>query len=175
MIPKYIPVLKALSSEFGALAEIDKADARKTRPLFEVARIGANILEAKRFEGCEARTTAYLDETIAGISKVWNGRSAMIDAYQWPPDATIESGEHVLSYIHSRLNALGVRAIPVIGYDRWSNEAYRLAIQSLEVPNGRDHCLRLDTHAIEDAAEPDFFKENIQTLLDDLGLAPSEC
>lgn len=175
MIPTYCPILKALKSELEAVAEMDVALKKKTRPLFEVGRIGKNILEAKRFEGCNEITTAYLDEVVAGVAGVWSGRRAMVDAYNWLPDATIESGEHVLPYVYNQLESMGVRVIPVIGYDRWDNDAYRIAMQGVHLPNGRPYCLRLDWHAIEDAAEPEFFTDKIQSILDDLKLDPSKC
>src|SRR5207245_5866243 len=90
-------------------------------------------------------------------------------------DSTADSGEHILAYIYSRLESMGVRVIPVIGYDRWENQAYRTAMAGIDVPAQRLYCLRLDTHAIEDVAEPEFFKDTIQTILDDLELEPSKC
>lgn len=175
MIPTYVPLLKALKSEFEAIAKMRPAVRRKTRPLFEVGRIGKNIVEAKRFEGCQALTTAYLDEVADGIARVWSGRLAMVDAYQWPADSTVESGEHVLPYIYGRLESMGVRVIPVIGYDRWGNQTYRAAMEGVDVPEARSYCLRLDTNAIEDAAEPEFFEENIHSILTNLDLDPSKC
>lgn len=175
MTPTYVPVLKALKSEFASVSEMEASLRRKTRPLFEVGRIGKNIVEAKRFEGCKTLTTAYLDEVTNGIASVWSERYAMVDAYQWPADSTVESGEHVIPYIYGRLESMGVRVIPVIGYDRWENDEYRLALEGIDVPEGRPYCLRLDTHAIEDVSEPEFFRENIQAILDDLELDPSKC
>ena len=175
MTPTYIPLLKALKSEFESVSKMDKTQRNKTRPLFEIPRIGKNIIEAKRFEGSNALTTDYIDEVTSGIAGVWGGRYAMIDAYHWAADSTVEGGEHVMSYIYGRLEAMNVRVIPVIGYDRWDNDAYRLAMQGIDVPNGRPYCLRLDTHAIEDAAEPDFFTDNVQSILDDLDLESSKC
>ncbi|WP_157979359.1 beta family protein [Rhodoferax ferrireducens] len=175
MLPKYIPLLKAMNSESIALANIDPVHAKKMLPLFEVPRIGPNILEAKRFVGCPTPTTAYLDEVTNRIAKVWSGRTAMVDAYQWPADATVESGEHVLPYLFTRLQALGVDVVPVIGYDRWENPTYSLAMQGLELPGTPYYCLRLDAQALEDAAEPDFFLENIEAMLARFELEPGAC
>lgn len=175
MIPTYVPLLKALKSEFLAVAEMARDDARKTLPLFEISRIGKNILEAKRFEGCTEIKTAYLNEVMSGIASVWAGRIAMVDAYHWAADATIENGEHVIPYIYSTLNTLGVEVVPVIGYDRWEDESYSLALRSFDVPHDSNYCLRLDSTAIEDSAEPDFFQENIETILDDLRLDAGRC
>lgn len=175
MIPSYVPLLKALKSEFQAVAEMAKEDARSSLPLFEVSRMGENILKAKRFENCAEIKTAYLNEVVSGIADVWGGRTAMVDAYHWAASATIENGEHILPYIYSTLDTLGVSVIPVIGYDRWEDETYRLALQSLDVPIDRTYCLRLDSTAVEDSAEPDFFQENIYSILDGIGIEPDRC
>lgn len=175
MTPTYVPLLKALKSEFQAVAEMSKKDMQRSLPLFEVSRIGTNILEAKRFESCSEIKTAYLNEVCSGISEVWAGRLAMVDAYHWAADATIENGEHIIPYIYSTLTTMGVSIIPVIGYDRWEDNSYRLALQSYNVAPDGSYCLRLDTTAIDDSAEPEFFQENITTILDDLNLEPIRC
>jgi len=175
MIPTYVPVLKALASEFDAVANMAKPNSRKVRPLFEIPRIGKSIIDAKRFKGCTALTAAYLDEVAGRMANVWRGRLVMADAYPWQPDATVETGEHIIPYVYGRLESLGVRVVPVIGYDRWENQTYRMAIQGIEVPDTRLYCLRLDADAIEDAADPEHFLEKIQTILDDLALLPARC
>lgn len=175
MMPTYVPVLKAMKSEAEALGHVPDMLARKILPLFEVSRIGKSITNAKRFEGCITLREAYLDEVSNRIATVWHGRLAMVDAYQWSPDTTVESGEHFISYIYSKLESMGVHVVPVIGYDRWDNDAYRLAMQALVVPSDRHYCLRFDTNAIEDAMEPEFFQENVMKILDDLQLEPSKC
>lgn len=175
MKPAYVPILKALGSEFDAIAKIKNDDITKIDPLFEIPRIGKNILEAVRFQDhLHVLKTAYLNEVVGRIAGGWSGRKAMIDAYQWAADATIESGEHIIPYIYARLTSLGVSVVPVIGYDRWENDAYRLAMKSLNTRDG-SYCIRLDSHAIEDSAEPDFFQDNIDQILDDISADPGRC
>lgn len=175
MTPRYIPVLKAMDSEFKAVAQMSKITADRTCPLFEIPRIGKNITEAKRFEGCAHLTTAYLNEVTDRIAAVWKGRTSMVDAFHWQPDATVESGEHIVQYIYGRLTALGVNIRPIIGYDRWENQAYRLALQNLDPELLHQSCIRLDLQALEDTEEPEFFEENIESILDGLSLEPSNC
>lgn len=175
MKPIYVPILKALGSEFDAIAEIKSSDIKKIEPLFEIPRIGTNILEAARFKDCRhVLTTAYLNEVAGRIAGGWSGRTAMVDAYQWAADATIESGEHIIPYVYARLTSLGVNIVPVIGYDRWENDAYRLAMTAVKIQGG-SYCIRLDSHAIDDSAEPDFFQENIDQILDDIAADPKQC
>lgn len=144
-------------------------------PLFEVGRITESVSQAARFKDSSALTCAYLDETAERIAEVRKGRSALVDAYQWPADSTTETGEHVLPYIYAKLQLLGVDVIPVIGYDRWDSQPYKLAMQNLEVSGDRYCCLRLDSHAIEDSADPDYFEEQVLGILDDLNLEAERC
>ncbi|WP_103035835.1 beta family protein [Castellaniella caeni] len=171
----YLPIYKAKPGEFRALAEAKKTHDRRTLPLFEVCRIGEGVRTAARFKNSSALTCAYLDETAQRIAQVRSGRSALVDAFQWNPDSLTETGEHVLPYIYSRLESMGVQVIPVIGYDRWDSTTYRLAMQGVEVPEDGYYCMRLDSHAIEDAEDPEFFEERVLDILDDLSIEPERC
>ncbi|HHT8992542.1 TPA: beta family protein [Burkholderia cenocepacia] len=175
MIANYIPIYKAKQGELKAVANAKKTHDRRMLPLFEVCRIGKSVREAKRFKGCAALTCAYLDEVADQIANVRKGKSAMVDAFQWKADSTTETGEHILPYVYSRLEALGVSVIPVIGYDRWDSDVYRLSMLNLELKADRYYCLRLDSHAIEDAEDPVFFEERILDILDGLGVEAKQC
>jgi len=175
MAPQYLPILKAKPGELKALANSKTSVSAKILPLFDVGRLSERTRLAKRFSETSAVTCAYLDEVAESIAVVRKGANALVDAYQWPPNSTTEPGEHVISYIYGKLASLGVKMIPVIGYDRWDSTQYRLAMQQLEVSPEDYYCLRLDSHAIEDAAEPEFFEEQITAILDDLQIDPSRC
>lgn len=175
MTANYLPIYKAKPGEFQALAEAKKAHDRRTLPLFEVCRIGEGVRKAARFKNSSALTCAYLDETAQRIAQVRSGRSALVDAFQWNPDSLTETGEHVLPYIYSKLESMGVRVIPVIGYDRWDSTIYRIAMQGVDVPKDGYYCMRLDSHAIEDAEDPEFFEERVLGILDDLSIEPERC
>jgi len=175
VIANYIPIYKAKPGELKAVANAKKEQDRRMLPLFEVCRIGKSVREAKRFKECAALTCAYLDEVAGQIASVRNGKSAMVDAFQWKADSTTETGEHILPYLYSRLEASGVSVIPVIGYDRWDSDMYRISMQSLELKAGSYYCLRLDTHAIDDAEDPIFFEERVLDILDGLGVDAKQC
>ena len=175
MSANYIPILKAKPGEFQAISHATKSHSRKMLPLFEISRIGESVRKRVRFKNASALTCAYLDEIAEQIADVWEGRAALVDAFQWRADSITESGEHVLPYIYSKLQSYGVDVIPVIGYDRWDSQAYRLAMQGLEVSANHYCCLRLDSHAIEDSREPDLFKETVLGILDDMELEPARC
>lgn len=175
MAPKYLPILKAKPGELKALANSKTSISAKVLPLFDVGRLTERTKQAKRFSETSAVTCAYLDEVAENIAKVRKGSSALVDAYQWPPNSSTETGEHVIPYIYGKLSSLGVKAIPVIGYDRWDSTQYRAAMMQLELSPEDYYCLRLDSHAIEDAAEPEFFEEQLTTILDDLQIDTSRC
>jgi hypothetical protein len=171
MAASYLPIYKAKKGELQALAQTDPRLKKQVLPLFEVCRIGKNVREAKRFKDCPL-VRAYLDETAERIADVWKGRSAMVDAFQWSPESVTETGEHILPYIYSRLAALQVDVIPVIGYDRWDSPVYRLAMEGLDA---EFYCLRLDSHAQDDAEDPEYFQQRLTEILEHVGTEPARC
>lgn len=175
MLPKYLPIYKAKPGEFQAIAEAKKSHDRRMLPLFEVCKIGESVRNSAKFRNCDALICAYLEETAQRIANVRKGKDVLVDAFQWNPDAVTETGEHVLPYIYSRLESLGVRVIPVIGYDRWDSTIYQTAMQGIDISTGSYYCLRLDSHAIEDAEDPEFFEERVLGILNDLSIEPARC
>lgn len=175
MAKSYIPIYRAKSGEFQALSNASKDHAKRTLPLFEISRITKKTSELKKYQGCLALTCTYLTEIAENIAKVRNGYSAMVDISQWDPASLTETGEHILPYLYSLLNKLGVHVVPVIGFDSWESPIYRVAMQSIEVPDNRYVCIRLDSHAIEDAEDPLYLEERITEILDGLGIAPNQC
>ena len=175
MSPTYFPILKAKPGEFEAISHLKRREANRTLPLFEVSRLGEKMLTAARFRELDAVTCAYLDEIAQNIAEVWTGRSALVDAFQWPADSTTETGEHILPYINSKLKSYGVDMVSVVGYDRWDSKPYRLAMQGMGTGRDGFYCLRLDSHAIEDSADPEFFEDRVLGILNDLSIEPARC
>lgn len=175
MPTNYVPILKAKLGELQALAESKKIHSRKLLPMFEVCRIGDGTRKAARFRDSTALTCDYLDETAARIASVRGGKRALFDAFQWPANSETETGEHIVPYLHSRLVALGVKAVPVIGYDRWDSHEYRMALQGIELGPLDFYCLRLDSHAIDDSDDAPYFEERLLEILNDMDLEPSRC
>lgn len=170
-----MPILKVLSAEGEALKNATPEVANKLYPMLEVPKISEAIASKKCYCNSSTINEDYLYDAAENISKAWIGRAAMVDAFHWSPDAKVESGEHIIPYLYSRIEALGVHVVPVVGYDRWSSTEYRLAIKTIDLPDNRFFCLRLDSSALEDIAEPDFFIENIQSILNELVLNPNRC
>ena len=107
MAPQYLPILKAKPGELKALANSKTSVSAKILPLFDVGRLSERTRLAKRFSETSAVTCAYLDEVAESIAVVRKGGNALVDAYQWPPNSTTETGEHVISYIYGKLTSLG--------------------------------------------------------------------
>ena len=175
MFPSHAVILKAKQGEFEALGNLDAQTKPKVLPLFEVSRLTDAIRARKYISTSSAPTMTHINRVLDEVGKAWLTRPAMVDGYQWAPDARAENGDHVIAYMVSRLSALGVLVIPVIGYDRWDNAEYRLGVQGILPPDDGHYCLRLDSSAIEDVAEPEHFRRTIENIIDYLQLNPARC
>lgn len=175
MAQTYVPIYRAKPGEFEALLNVSKDHVRRVLPLFEIPRLTPKVSEQARFKGSSALTCAYLTHIAQGIANVRKGYDAMADISQWNPDALVETGEHVLPYLYSLLRKMGVKVVPVVGFDSWESPLYRIAMQGLEMLDDDYFCIRLDSQAIEDAADPLFLEERIQDILQGLGIEPKRC
>jgi hypothetical protein len=175
MLPIHTAILKANQGELKALSNLSEGTARKLLPLFEVGRLTDAIRERKYIQKSGTPTMTYLDRVIKAVATAWPSRPAMVDGYQWLANARVENGDHAITYMVSQLRAMGVSVIPVIGYDRWGNVEYRLGMKAIPARDDGHYCLRLDTSAIEDAAEPEHFQNTIDDVIDELDLDPTRC
>lgn len=175
MAPTYIPVLKAKPGELQALENMTSTQLRRVVPLLDISRMGERTKLQKRYAKSSAITAAYLDDVAEGIAAKFAGRRVMVDAFQWKPGAHTETGEHVIAFTHARLQERGVKTIPVLGYDRWDSPAYRNAMKSIKVRAGGFCVLRLTSDDMEDADDPDYFKEKVTEILADVALVPQLC
>ena len=175
MVPTYLPILKSLTSEYEASKHMDVAHAAVIHPLFDVPVISENRQKAKKYQNSLTPKSDYLDEVAESIAKYWEGDLVLADAFNWAPDAAVETGEHALAYLHASLKGQGVTVAPVVGYDRWDDQLYQLAMRGLDLSGAPYVCLRLEASAVEDAAEPDVFHDRMQEMLEDMQLSPAEC
>lgn len=175
MKPKHITVLKGLHGEFMAAEHLDSSTANKLLPLFEIERLGDRDNWPQYIKKSPTPTMTYLESIFGKLQKAWGSRPVMVDAYHWSPKAQVENGEHVISYTIRQLQLASVAVIPVVGYDRWDTPEYRLALQSIPSPTDGHHCIRLDPIALDDAAEPELFREIIDDIIDTLELDPTRC
>jgi len=175
MVKSYIPIYRAKSGEFEALANVSKEHAKRYLPLFEIPRITAKTRELVKFRESTALTCAYLTDIALRIAKVRKGQGVMVDISQWDPASLTETGEHVLPYLYSLLKTMDVQVVPVIGFDSWESSIYRTAMQGVEIPEAGTICIRLDSQAIEDAEDPLFLEERVQEIMEGLEIGPGQC
>lgn len=169
-------ILRANKGELEALVNLDARTVGKVSPLFEITP----LTEAIRQDRAYMRKTTtpvltYLNRKLDPIAEGWGTRRAMVDGFQWAPDAHVETGDHLIAYMVSRLRSLGVDVVPVIGYDRWDSTAYRLGIKGIVPRSDGTWCLRLDRSAVEDAAEPEYFRGRVADIVEELELQPEKC
>lgn len=173
-IPEYVPIMKAKQGEFDAIKPIRSEQLEYQiqptfHPLFEMP----NIYK----EGVSRLVD--INSRCEKIGKLWSGNIALVDGYFWKPsEALLENGEHFLTYTYNKLFALGVKVVPVIGYDRWFDQMsslYHQTMKNLNYPEAPYFCIRLDGEAMYDIDEPDFFKEQLESIISDLKLAENNC
>jgi len=167
----YFPILKAMSAELYALKKTKPSTADRIVPLLEIPKVPSR----KAYNISPTPKAAYINDTSEEVGQFWAGRQAMFDTFHWDPATTVENGEHVIPYTYNVLNASGVHAVPVVGYDRWDVRDYRLALKTISRVHRGKFCIRLDHHAFEDSAEPGFFRENMDDILAVLEIDPANC
>jgi len=163
MRPLYVPCLRGKKGEITAIAQLPSNVRDRMLPLLDVPRRGLRA------------ATEHLNLFAETVAQNYPGRSIMLDLHQWRPDARAENNEHVLSYTKARFDELGVSVNPVVGYDRWDDPEYQQAICDLKIGNGQRFCIRLESDAMEDMNDPDFFEDRIGDLLQKMELSPTNC
>jgi hypothetical protein len=147
MLPRHITILKPKDGELLALKHLDGNTRSKVLPLFDVDRMPDPTKLPKYLQSSKAPVTTFIDRALDKVAPVWGGLPAMVDGYQWQADARTESGIHVIAHMITRLQTAGIPVIPVVGYDRWDNTEYRIAMRSIAIPKDGHYCLRLDKFA----------------------------
>ena len=169
----YYPILKAKDAEFKALREARSVVTENILPLFELPIFNPAL---KKYKDDPHAKATYLSEISRKIGELRPGMQTMVDSYHWKdPGEKVESGEHHMSYIFNALTSQGVKLVPVVGYDRWDDEEYRLGLKSIaRVHTGR-FCIRLERFAFDDASDPDHLHERLSEILNFLEIDPEKC
>ncbi len=169
----YNPIVKAKGAEVRALANVAAGIASRTVPLFEFDRPSGKM--PKYMVDSDTPRIAYLDRAIDLVAGLKWPSAVMVDTFQWPPDARVETGANVVSHVITSLRMRGIPVIPVVGYDRWSDVAYREAIRTVGLGPGGRAAIRLDTFAISDASEPEEFLRVVSDIVEEANIDPSTC
>lgn len=161
----YVPVIAAKRGELTALEKLAPQVADRVFPLLELP---SQKPGTRSFEPSIARTAK-------NVGKKWANRRAFLDISKWSPNSKTESGIHVLEYAVSQFRANGAVVHPVVGYDRWGDPQYVQALRNIRWSYPITPCLRLDREAIEDMLDPEYFEDQVNTILDDLDVTAQNC
>lgn len=175
MATQVLSILKAKQGEIEALGHTSDKNAASFLPLFDICPITNKMRERKVYQKAPAPTELYLTNVANDIASVWKGRTALFDPYRWLANAVTESGQHVIPFMQNKLQSLGVHVHATVGYDRWDSPDYQFAMKALGLGSNSYFCLRLDSNAIEDAAEPKYFTDQVKDVIETLGLNPALC
>lgn len=169
----YFPILKAKDAEFESLRNASPGVTNSMIPLFEVPRFKP---ELKKYEDNPHAKATFLSEISRNIGELRSGMYAMFDTYHWQdPADKVETGEHHLSYLYNSLKSGGVNVVPVVGYDRWDDYEYRLALKSISRRHTGKFCIRLERFAFDDVSDPSHFHERLSGILSYLEINPDNC
>jgi hypothetical protein len=169
MAAHHLYIAKTLPGEFRAMSELRSGHEKRMLTLFDLSKPKE---ELARFEDAKDRDAAYIAEVAERIAGVWSG-TTLIDAMRWGAGATIKSGQSIVPYFYDQLVGWGLDVVPVIGYDRWGSEVYRKGLEGITLRDGQLVCLRLESYAIKDAEDPEFFQEQIKEIVDAMKVDPS--
>ncbi|MFG8813924.1 beta family protein [Pseudomonas aeruginosa] len=171
MNDQYFPVLKAKKGELDALSNLSQSVLARTTPIIELTKLGGRQLEAAQ-KWTDTPFKDYIEKCSAEIAKAIPKKQLMLDIFQWPENFLIESGEHILNYAIDQLTEKGILPCPLIGYDRWETPEYKEAIKSIRLGKDQFFSIRLDSVALEDMLDPDYFNEVIEDIVAETNLIP---
>lgn len=175
MYPTYVPILKAKAGEFAALKKLKAAHSEKIAPFFEIPILVRKEKEPKWLIDSTQPLTDHLQRTAKKVVASCQSNAFFFDITQWKADCYIETGEHVLSYLYRELSKSGAIIHPVVGFDRWDILDYQIALKDLNIPDGNNYCIRIDSSSIiEDSYDVDYFTETLETIIEELGLSSKE-
>jgi hypothetical protein len=143
-------------------------------PLFELPKFTENVKIRVKYQGIQNPIEAYIQNTINEICIARGKLPILLDISRWKTDATIETGEHILSYSIDQLVRFGIPVTPVIGYDRWDDIAYSNAILGIN-NHEQEYCIRLDEYAFEDMLEETYFYDNLNNIINLLNINTRKC
>src|ERR1039457_329906 len=107
MLPSHVAVLKANQGELEALRNLDESTACRVLPLFEIGRLTDAIRQRQYILKSRTPVITHLNRVLNAVGNTWLDRPAMVDGYQWPPDARAENGDQVIAYMVARLRVMG--------------------------------------------------------------------
>ncbi|MGM0704089.1 MAG: beta family protein [Pseudomonadota bacterium] len=158
MTLEYMPVFKARQGEFEAVKHLKSSTLTRVEPIFELPTLSEyKIRNTKSLRESQEPIALHLSKVADQIYALPHHLRYYVDIRGWAPNAVVESGEHILSFVCRRLYDLGVTVCPVASYDFWADPEYQGALRSLPVTTGSHFVIRLGPDALEDMDDPQFF------------------
>ncbi|OUE44477.1 hypothetical protein BZY95_06350 [Billgrantia desiderata SP1] len=176
MALEYMPVLKARQGEFDALSKLKNSTFGRVEPVLELPTLSEyKIRTTKCLRESSEPIALHLNKAAEKIAMLPHQLTYYVDMRGWAPNAVVESGEHILSFVCRRLRDLGAKTCPVVSYDLWADPEYKNALRSLPLTPESPVVIRLEADALEDMDDPDYFLENLSEMLSALSLSPDRC
>lgn len=176
MTLEYMPVLKARKGEFDAVKYLKNSTLNRIEPIFELPALSDyKISNTKSLRDSQEPFALYLSGISDKIGSLPHQLRYYIDIRGWAPNAVVESGEHILSFVYRRLHDLGATVCPVASYDLWADPEYQASLRSLPVTHDSYLVIRLGADALEDMDDPDYFLENFSEILLSLSVPIEQC
>ncbi|CEI54775.1 hypothetical protein [Acinetobacter bereziniae] len=167
----YYPILPAKRGEFKAYKNLTNHIRNHIMPIFELP-VGDSDISTLNF------VNKKLNSLTKFILSTENHNLAIDTYYYSINNQILENGRHIYEYIYSELRQSKLNVIPIIGYDRWYNSidpTYKNTISVIDFSEAPYFIIRLDGEALDHLDEPDFFKEQIDNILNGLKIESINC
>lgn len=174
MYPTYMPILRAKKGEFDTFKHLSEKVKDGTLPVFELPLISEKQKKTKKYTLLSTPIAAFVEKCAIELSEIMDKRSFAVDIHRWPSNATVESGEHILSYFIGCLKAKDCNVSPVIGYDRWEDKEYTTILRQLS-KNITTFVIRLDSFAFEDMIEEEPFFTVLDDIMTSMDIDSAQC
>lgn len=174
MFPTYMPILRAKKGEFDTFKHLSEKVKGGTYPVFELPLISEKQKKTKKYTTLSTPISAFVEKCAIELSEIMGDRAFAVDIHRWPSNATIESGEHILSYFIGCLKNNDCKVAPVIGYDRWEDKEYTTVLRLLS-RNINNFVIRLDSFAFEDMIEEEPFFVVFDDITSSMDIDSSQC
>lgn len=174
MYPTYMPILRAKKGEFDTFKHLSEKVKDGTFPVFELPLLSEKQKKTKKYSSLSTPIAAFVEKCAIELGEIMAQRAFAIDIHRWPSNATVESGEHILSYFIGCLRDNGCNISPVIGYDRWEDKEYTAVLRQLS-KNINSFIVRLDSFAFDDMIEEDPFFMVLDDIISSMNIDSSQC
>ena len=166
MNPYYIPILQIKKGELDALSHLKSSTQKVIRPIFELPILTDDALRrSKKLRESNAPLMMHINSKVESVTNISGEIAFYFDIRGWASNATVESGEHVISHFSRRLTDNEVAVNPVINYNYWDDPDYQKAITSLPVTPKSHFLVRLSGDALEDIDDREYFLHRFNEIL----------